>query len=156
MKNFFRIRRHIFQGNISDKNLEYRQDYLQILKNLGFNARDDKVVAVYFSCRIPDLLYLYSISAFKGTGNWERLLKAIGMITTRKTSYGRSLFRLTEFSDNPLRANPVYTKENFRQWIYRMSKNGYIEKDGITLTAKAHNLIEIFNRWKNDFKTLET
>lgn len=75
---------YILRGKISDKCNEYREDYLQILKRLGFNARDDKNNNVYFSCKLQDLLYLFQIGAFKGTHSWTKLLYAIKLRTNGK------------------------------------------------------------------------
>ncbi len=131
------------QGRIGDKNSEYRKDYVQILGKLGFNSRDDDVNLVYFSCRLNDLLYLFKIGAFKGTGNWNKILYSIKLLTHGKTSRGKSLLRLTELPTYPFKLRSLKLGIGYpslRSWVWNMRKEGYIKENKGILEIAPHVL----------------
>jgi len=150
---------HNISGKITDKDLDYRNDYARILQKLGFKTRNDDI-NVHFSCGIKNLIFLYRIKAFKGTRNWDKILRAIE-IHCKGRKHGRSLLRLTKLTNFDIFSiKDLYNlfnqpKRTIQSWLFMMNKRGYIRRREnqylYTLTKEGKEIGELLNSWSREF-----
>jgi len=164
VSEFEKVGKNVHQINLklTDKNIEYRKDYQKIFQNLGVDSWDDKTESLYLSSKLKNLLYLLKINAFKGTTNWNKLLYAIKILTMAKNSHGKSLIRLMKLNelgsfdivDLVLNLNCTY--DSARQWIWKMNKQGYLEKNNkaLSVTARGLKMIQPLRKWNKEIKNL--
>lgn len=147
---------------IADGNEEYREDYIKILKRLGFKAKSSKPIFVRFYCGFLKLLYLYKIKAFYGTNNWARLLEAIERQIQRR--YMKPYLRIVDFIGCNFTIKEITETYNVtisgaRDWIKNMKRKGMIKIVGkksrkflYTLTDRGY---EVANQLELSLKEIE-
>lgn len=150
---------------ITDKDEEYRKDYAEIMKILGFNPHIlDKHISVRASCSLEKLLYLHSIQAFRNTNNWNKLLVSI-------TLYLEGRRHNTHYRFVTLSSKTVFSSKEFMRdfgmtnlrtandWLNNKEKEGLLVGQKVkphtpvkwSLTSKARTLSDLLCKWRFDY-----
>ena len=147
---------------VVDADRNYLNDYGAILKKLEFHPRiNEKHIFVISSCSFENLRYLYKISAFKNSNNWNKLIVAIVLCLHGRRYYTYS--RFMELTDYEKFGTSVVSK-GFRiksnmasDWLNNKVKENLIVKNGYnswSLTLEGKSLIETLKSWSEDYKNL--
>lgn len=148
---------------IIDENLEYRNDYEKIFRNLGFHvSRNETKFWVKLGVSLKNFLFLYKIKAFKSSNNWNKMLIAIALILEgrRYSTYKRFLrLKVIEHFDVSDVSSLCNTTDKLaKNWIYNKEKEGLIKKavfDGVwSMTEKGKEVAELLDSWQKDFQNL--
>lgn len=147
-------------GYISDDDKLFRDDYRKILKNFKIAViKYDKDRRVYFKPNSRNLIFLYTIGAFKGTNNWKKLLKSIFLKKTNLIFYKKfsKLFELNYFTLKDIKNSFNISYNGAKIWckhqrrkenieFVKKEKNNYIYK----LTKKTLYSLNILENARND------